>query len=96
MQITVMRSGGFAGITEELGAVATETLGEDGLELERLVSEARFFELPSELPGDAGADMFRYEVTVVEEGRSHTVAYSGEGDDAPEPLRQLVAKVSGS
>jgi len=40
--------------------------------------------------------MYRYEVTVVDDGRSHTVAYSGEGDVAPEPLRQLVAKISGS
>ncbi len=95
MEIKVTRSGGFAGATEELGAVTTETLGDEGRELERLVSGSKFFELPPELPGEAGADLYRYEVSVVDEGRSHTVAYTGEDEAAPEPLRQIIEKVGG-
>ena len=94
MQIKVTRSGGFAGVTEELGTASTEELGEEGRELEQLVRDARFFELPAELQGEPGADMYRHEVTVIDDGRSHTVAYTGEDDAAPEPLRQLIAKVT--
>jgi emfourin len=88
MRISVRRSGGFAGIEEQLGSVDTAELDASARErLERLVDEADFFAAPAVVEGDLGADQFRYEITVEEGGRSHTVTYVGEGGRAADMKR---------
>jgi Emfourin len=90
----VRRSGGFAGIEEEIGSVDTEALPAGTRdEVESLVRDAGFFSLPSTVEGDVGADQFRYEVTVEDGGRAHTVAFVG--DEGPEvaALRRIVHAV---
>ena len=72
MRIRVVRSGGFAGLRLER-AVETERLPDgERVEVERLVIEARFFDLPeravSGLP-----DVILYRVRVETETRSHEV-----------------------
>jgi hypothetical protein len=92
MLVTVRRSGGFAGIDEEVGSVDTASL-ETGAreEVERLVAETDFFALPAALEAEdeIGADQFSYEITVSDGERTHSVAFKGEGPRA-EPLRRLV------
>ena len=92
MKISVKRSGGFAGLTEEF-AVDSATLPPDtAQQVVQLVQRRGFFALPAFLSGTTiGADLFRYEITVTEDDRQHTVAF--EDDNSPEtaPLRQLVA-----
>jgi hypothetical protein len=94
MQVTVRRSGGFAGIDEEVGSVDTASLDAGAREeLERLVEETDFFGLPAAVEDDVGADQFRYDVTVSEGGTTHTFAFKGDGPRA-DALRRLVDAVS--
>lgn len=96
MKISVTRSGGFAGISEEIASVDTTRLERTlGQRLEQMVRDARFFELPDHLPAsDVGADRFRYEVTVTDGVRRHSVTYE---DDSPRslPVRRLVEALTG-
>lgn len=94
MEIRLTRRGGFAGISEELGRVDTSGLdASQAHEADELVRSARFFDLPATLPGEIGADLFRYEVTVVDGHRRHAVSFSGEEGNYAGPLAGLLAFV---
>jgi len=76
MIITVSRSGGFAGLTEQLGVVNTRELNSEVAQrIERIVKDTNFFRLPPYFPEDAvGADMFVYDITVqASSKKQHTV-----------------------
>lgn len=92
MRISVKRTGGFAGLSEQIADLDTDSLDPPrAREIERLVNEAGFFALPAQVPGgEVGADIMIYEITVTAGRRQHTVAFVG--DDRPEitPLRRLV------
>jgi hypothetical protein len=92
--ISGKRSGGFAGVTEDLGTVNTEGL--DGMaakKLEQLVQTIDFFNLPPTISG-VGMDLFRYEITVIEGERQHTVTFDDDNSPETMPLRQLVESIS--
>lgn len=56
--------------------------------LEQLVKEARFFDLPSRVPATRGVQNHRWEITVEESGRQHSISVS---DPVQGPaLRRLV------
>jgi emfourin len=96
MRIDVRRSGGFAGIDEEVGSVDTASLAPDTRdELERLVAESDFFALPAAVEGEVGADQYRYEVTVDDGGRAHTVTFVGDEGPQVAALRRIVAAAGG-
>jgi hypothetical protein len=94
VHIRISRTGGFAGVDEELTRVDTTALdaGRAAAVADRL-DGAGFFALPAELPAaGVGADHFTYSVTVRDGGRSHTVSYrdDGTGTAGAGPLRGLV------
>jgi Emfourin len=96
MQISVQRSGGYAGIEETVGAVDTAVLDPDARAgLESLVGEADFFALPDTVEGEVGADQFRYEIAIddPDTGRRHAVTFVGESGPAA-PLKRLVDAVA--
>jgi hypothetical protein len=96
VQISVRRSGGFAGIDEEVGSVDTASLAPDTRdELEQLVRESDFFALPPAVEGEVGADQFRYEVTVEDGGRAHSVTFVGDQGPQVAALRRIVAAAGG-
>ena len=66
MQVSVKRSGGFAGLTEEVAAVETAQLDAAAAQqVEQLIQSVGFFDLPATISGGTiGADLFRYEITV--------------------------------
>jgi hypothetical protein len=90
LHITITRTGGH-GADEEVAALDTDMLAPTrAREIEQLIHELDFFNLPEVLPGGAGSDPVRYEVTVAEGERRHTVSYpEDEGPDG-QPLQQLV------
>lgn len=96
MKITVKRSGGFAGLTETLGAVDTSTLDAgQARDIELRVSDLGFFSLPETIAGsEMGADLFQYEITVLDRGRSHTVQFPDHAENMTNPLRRLVDAVT--
>jgi hypothetical protein len=89
MRVRFERSGGFAGITLAHDFDSTELPHEQTVELTRLVSEARFFELPAVIASaKSGADLFQYSISVEDGAQKHSVQFvQGE---APEHLRPLV------
>jgi hypothetical protein len=94
MKINVKRTGGYAGLEEELASVDTSRL-EPGAarRVEQLLDGAGFFDLPAAAADDAvGADMFRYEVTASDGGRQNTVSFS-EGSPSAAPLLGLVEEL---
>ena len=97
MNISVRRTGGFAGLTEELGTVDTEHLDSTlAQQIEEKIRSLNFFALPATVAGDSvGADMYRYEITVREGDHTHTVAFQDDGSPQTAPLRQLVDTISG-
>ena len=96
MQISVRRSGGFAGLTEQLATVDTETLEPARRRsVEEAVRDSDFFHLAAVIAGGTtGADLYRYEVSITDAGRSHTVAYGDSDDPETAPVRRLVETVT--
>ena len=91
MNISIKKSGGFAGITEDLGTIDTAKLGAGAArQVEQTVREIGFFDLPGTISGGVGADLFRYEITVMDGDREHTVTFEDDGSPETAPLRSLV------
>ena len=97
MKISVTRTGGFAGVTDELGSVDTAQLDAAARQkLEQAVRRMKFFELPARLPSEpVGADLFAYRVTVRDGPREHSVTFTGE-EGAAATLRELLEAMDGS
>jgi hypothetical protein len=95
MRISAKRSGGFAGLTEDVGTVDTAQLDAvTKLQVEQMIHNMGFFELPATVSGGIGADLFNYEITVSEGGRQHTVAFTEDGSPQTAPLRRLVDTIA--
>jgi hypothetical protein len=94
MKINIKRTGGYAGLEEELAAVDTSRLEPGAAQrVEGLTSSMGFFDLPAVAEDDAvGADMFRYNITVSDGGREHTVSF-GEESPSAAPLRDLIEEL---
>ena len=94
MQITVARSGGYAGGTEPPVTIDTSQLDAGTRQrIEDLVNQMGFFTLPQQA-GGVGADMFRYEISVSDENRTHMVTFVDDGSQETQSLRRLVEAVS--
>ncbi len=93
MKITVLRTGGFAGVYEELGPVDTDELdAEVGKSVEAKADEVGFFDLPEKLPVDREIrDGYNYRMTIESGAETHTVSYAdGTESRYLEPLGDLV------
>lgn len=97
MIVRVTRSGGFAGLLEELGTVDTRSLGPaEAAKVKEQIAELE--RLGAALGDQAiGADMFRYEVEIEDEqGRHRKLILTHEGDPSvpvPEPLGELLSAI---
>ena len=93
MWIQVVRSGGFAGLRVERAVETDHLSAAERVEVERLVVEARFFDLPeraaSRLP-----DVIQYRVRVETRERSREITTDEQA--APPPLFALVERVLAS
>ena len=91
MKITVKRTGGFAGLTENVTDLDTSQLDPGKTEkVEAKVRKIGFFDYPAVVTaGAVGADMYQYEITVTDGPRHHSVTFSEGAPDAA-PLLDLV------
>jgi hypothetical protein len=95
MRVGFQTTGGLAAFP---GLAARRTIDIDRLppddrqSFERLVADARFFDLPSALPPpDGSADYRTYRITIEDASRHHTVTVS---DPVREPaLQALIARL---
>ena len=89
MRIRFERTGGFAGFSLRATLDSESLTPEQIEELERLLDQSRFFELPVELEArEPAADRFQYLLTVEHGGRAHTVRAADAA--APDSLRPLL------
>jgi hypothetical protein len=92
MKATVVRSGGIAAVVETLGTVDTARMSPaPAQKAKRLIENARFFDLPRNFFDDDGMHLLRFEVTVTDGARRHTVRVV-EGNEGP--LKDLIALVA--
>lgn len=86
VEITVRRTGGFAGRSARLGPVDTPRLDPQlGRQIEQLVETMGFFDLPRQFPPGGGADTFTYLATVMNGARTHETSW----DDLSERPAEL-------
>lgn len=91
MKISVKRTGGFAGLTENVTDLDTSQL--DSGKAEKIAAKIRkigFFDYPAVVAaGAVGADMYQYEIKVTDGPKHHSVTFS-EGSPKTAPLVDLV------
>jgi hypothetical protein len=94
MHISVKRSGGYAGLSDEVVNLETSRLDP---KVTRSVQEAiescNFYGQPENLEGAIGADFFKYEVTITDAGRRHRVTFADDGQPVATQLMVLVNKL---
>src|SRR5687768_9595045 len=95
MEITIARTGGYAGVREVLATVDTDQLDpKTKADVEAAVSNANFFALPTRVQGEkVGADLQRYEITVVDGANRHSVTFPDESSSATAQLLGLLGTV---
>ena len=91
MKIAVKQSGGFAGEVKDLLQLDTAQM-EPSLsqQVERIIRDGKFFDLPAVVQGDVGADFIRYEITVTDSGRQHTVVFQDDGGPKTAAMKKLL------
>ena len=91
MKVEIRRTGGFAGLEEELASLDTAKMSPDqARQLEERIRSMAFFGLASSFGTHiTGADLYRFRITVEDGSRRHTVEFPDH--DCPEltPLREL-------
>src|SRR5512147_2133488 len=89
MHIQFKRSGGFTGMRLSCSVDTDQLSPEQAEELDKLIGNAEFFELPEKLvPEQPRPDRFEYHVRVEAEHKEHAVTVSDAA--APESLRPLL------
>jgi hypothetical protein len=92
MQITVVRSGGVAGMRPLTWKVNSQELREsDARALQDLVQRSNFFSAHlQDIKNSKGADIFAYTITVETPESSRTLKIQAEEGRYPEALRSLI------
>ena len=74
MKIEFLRTGGQGPISRRSASIDVSALPDaEAREAEQLVASARFFDLPEKLESQPMPDSFTYQITVEQDGESHTV-----------------------
>ncbi|MBI2883566.1 MAG: hypothetical protein HYY11_06645 [Candidatus Methylomirabilis oxyfera] len=96
MEIVVKRTGGYAGLSQQIAAFNTTRLDATmAHQVEQLVQNIRFFDLPAVVSGGTiGADLFQYEITITDGERQRTVVFVDDESQQTAPLRSLVEAFS--
>ena len=88
MRASLVRTGGFAGVSMSSMVDTDKLPPEDAQRLKQLVESANFFQLPETIaPPKAQPDRFQYRLTVEDDNRSHTVTIAE--SDLPPSVRPL-------
>ncbi len=92
MRISIKRTGGFAGLTEEVAQIDTKDLDtQNGAKVEQLVQKIEFFDLPATVSGgEIGADMFHYEVKIEKDALEHSVSFDYDDSVETADLRSFI------
>lgn len=91
-KINFQRTGGFLGHQVGTELDLNEMPEEESQDLQRLILETNFFNIPQNMIAPASPDEYEYTVTV-EAGNSHHTIHTSDSN-APESLRPLLEKLS--
>jgi hypothetical protein len=96
MKIRVRRTGGFAGLDETLYDVDTGTLSASAAsELDRKLSSLdAAVRSEGAAPRPAGADLFKYEISVRDRQRQRSLVVTDDGAAASQVMRELLDELS--
>ena len=90
MMIIVRRTGGYAGLTEELVNIDTNQMTpESAARVLALVESADLFNAPTSTDEPVGADLQQYQIDLTDGQRRHSIMFT-EGSQEGERLQQLV------
>ena len=82
MQLSVERTGGFAGGFAELGPVQTDSLEPTAAEqIVNLLNDIEFFDIPGNVAGHQIRDDFQLQLRVIDGERRHAVIWDRSADD---------------
>ena len=95
MRISVTRTGGYAGLSTPVADLDTARVSDSArARITALVDACGFFALPDTVQGTGvGADMFRYEITVEDGPRRHTVAFVDDDSPSTAGLKRLIGSI---
>lgn len=89
MRIDFVRTGGFTGMRLSTSVETTELPPDQAANLQKLLDDSGFFELPEKLmPDKPQPDRFEYHLTVASAQKTHSVDVSDAA--APQSLRPLL------
>jgi len=92
MKISVQESGGYAGLTQHY-TLDTATLA-DKKTWEDWLAQIQFFEAPAVIPAESiGADMIRWQITVTDRHRQHTVTVTPDGTVDTKKWQELIDRI---
>jgi Emfourin len=90
VKVAIKQSGGYAGEVKDLLQLDTAQIEPSvSQQVERIIRDAKFFDLPNVVQGDVGADFLRYEITVTD-GRQHTVSFQDDGGPKTAAMKKLL------
>ncbi|MEN6439519.1 MAG: protealysin inhibitor emfourin [Syntrophobacter sp.] len=87
IRLTLIRSGGVAGITSRISINSVDLAPEKVGKLEQLLDKSEFFRLPEKI-GSPQPDHFQYRLEIEANGRRHSVTATG--GTMPDGLRELI------
>src|SRR5262245_8480328 len=92
MHISITRSGGYAGITEQVVDLDTSQLDPAAArKVEEAVKKSDIYSRSAQTGGGTvGADLLKYEITIADGGRRQQVTFAEDGKPATAPLTGLV------
>ena len=91
MKVTIKQSGGYAGEVKDLLQLDMAQMEPSvSQQVERIIRDVKFFDLPAVVQGDVGADFLRYEITVTDSGRQHTVIFYDDGGPKTAAMKKLL------
>jgi len=92
VKVNFIRTGGFMGRQMKCSLDLNEMPEDESQELQRMVLESNFFNIPQNLIEPTKHDEYEYTITV-ESGNSHHTVHTSD-TSAPESLRPLLEKLS--
>jgi hypothetical protein len=95
MKIIVKKTGGYAGLSEDVANIdtsdETKLSSAEAKNIEQMVKNMGYFDLPPVIQSETiGADLFHYEITVINGERQHTVIFDDSDSPATLTLHQLL------
>jgi hypothetical protein len=94
VKLVLKQLDGFTGEKKELLQLDTAQM-EPSMrkQVEQLIDDAKFFDLPTVIQAANGADFIRYEITMADGGREHTVIFEDDGSLRAAPMRKFVGSL---